>query len=224
MSVGTHTRSRGWRGLGLVVAVTISGAVTGALVGTAYQSVAGNRMAPWIIGRAAGVSAYLLLVALVLLGLLLSHPSRSRLRRPGPAARIRLHVALAVCTMALVVLHIVVLATDRFAGVGWWGALVPMRASYRPIGVTLGLVGLWSGLLSGVTAALAGRLSARVWWPIHKIAAIALVLLWLHGVWAGGDSDALRWLYALTGAAVVVVAVSRYAARTSADKIAELGR
>jgi hypothetical protein len=223
IEVGAHTRSRGWRGLGLVVAITISATVTGALVGTAYRSVAGNRMAPWIVGRAAGVSAYLLLVALVLLGLLLSHPSRTRLRRPGPAARIRLHVALAVCTMALVALHVVVLATDRFAGVGWWGALVPMRASYRPVGVTLGLVGAWSGLLSGVTAACAGRLSARVWWPIHKIAAVALVFVWLHGVLAGGDSDALSWLYVLSGAAIVAVAVSRYAARTSADKIAELG-
>ena len=45
---------RGLRALALVCAITISTALTGYLVGTAAHRVAGNRMAPWIIGRAAG--------------------------------------------------------------------------------------------------------------------------------------------------------------------------
>lgn len=184
----------------------------------------GNRKAPWIIGRAAGVSSYLLLVGLVLLGLLLSHPWRTRATRPSPANRIRLHAALATFTLAFVILHVVVLATDRYAGVGWWGSVLPLQASYRPVAVTLGVVGAWSGLLSGVTAALAGHLPARAWWPIHKAAVLAFVLVWLHGVLAGGDTEALRWLYIGTGLLVVAVAVSRYAARTPADQLAELIR
>ncbi|MCU1659442.1 MAG: hypothetical protein JWO57_4098 [Pseudonocardiales bacterium] len=221
-AAGTRPGARSVRTLGLVAAVTVSGALSGIVIGVAFRSVSGNRMAPWIIGRAAGVSAYLLLVALVLLGLLLSHPWRSRVSRPSPAVRIRLHVAFAVFTLVFIGLHIVVLATDRFAGVGWWGAFVPMGASYRPVAVTLGIVGLWSGLLAGVTAALAGHLPARAWWPIHKVAAVALVLVWVHGVLGGGDTAALRWLYLLTGGLVVVAALSRYAARTPAEHVAEL--
>lgn len=221
-SAGAHPWAHIVRSLGLVAAVTISGGLSAALVAGGFRLVAGNRNAPWIIGRAAGVSAYLLLLGLVLLGLVLSHPWRTRIARPSPAARIRLHVALAVFTLVFTVLHVVVLATDRYAGVGWWGAVVPMGASYRPVAVTLGVVGAWSGLLAGGTAALAGRLPARVWWPIHKAAVVSLVLVWMHGVLGGGDTSALRWLYILTGLLVAAVALSRYAARTPADKLAGL--
>jgi hypothetical protein len=213
---GPHA-ARGARSL----IVIVSAGLSGVLVGTALQRVSGNRMAPWIIGRAAGVCAYLLLVALVLLGLALSHPWRTRVRRPSSASRIRAHVGLSVFTLGFTALHVVVLATDRFAGVGWWGALVPMGSAYRPAAVTLGVIGVWVALLVGFSALAAGHLPRRLWWPLHKIAGLALVLIWIHGVLAGGDTPALLDLYLGTGAVVVVVAVSRYAARTPADVLAE---
>jgi len=197
----------------------LSAGLTGVLVGRAAKAVSHNRMAPWIVGRAAGLSAYLLLVVLVLLGLLLSHPGRSRMRRPSSATRIRVHAVVAMLVLALTALHVVVLATDRFAGVGWWGALLPMRASYRPVPVTLGVIGVWAGLLAGLTAALAGRLPARAWWPIHKVAGVSFVLAWLHGVLAGGDAHALRWIYVGTGLLVAAAAASRYSARTAAEQV-----
>lgn len=195
-------------------ALTLLGAaaslgVTGYLVGTALGRVAGNRMAPWIIGRAAGIAAYLLLVGLVVLGLVLSHPARARLGGSTPA-RIRAHMALALFTLGFTVLHVVVLATDRYAGVGWWGALLPMRATYRPAAVTLGLIGVWTGVLAGGTAAAAGRLPRRLWWPLHKVAAGSLGLIWLHGVLAGGDTPALLALYIGTGLLTGAGAASRY--------------
>ena len=151
----------------------LSAAATGWLLGAVTQSVAGNRNAPWIIGRAAGLSAYLLLVLLVMTGLVLSHPGRSRLRRPSATARIRLHVSLAAFTLALTVLHVVVLATDSYAGVGWRGTFVPMASTYRPVPVTLGVIGLYAGLLAGLTASFwaagsspgsGGRCTRWPWW------------------------------------------------------------
>jgi hypothetical protein len=185
--------------------------LSGVLVGAAYQRVAGDRMAPWILGRASGVCAYLLLVGLVLLGLVLSHPARAR-RGGSTPARIRAHIALAVFTLGFTVLHIVVLATDRYAGVGWWGTVLPMHASYRPAAVSLGIIGMWVGVIAGLTAGFAGRLPRRLWWPLHKVAAVSLVLIWMHGVLAGGDTPALLGLYVLTGVLVLVVAGSRYTA------------
>ncbi|HET8979501.1 MAG TPA: hypothetical protein VFN87_15160, partial [Solirubrobacteraceae bacterium] len=181
---------RGARAVALLVAVVASTGLTSALIGRAVIQVSGNRMAPWIIARAAGVCSYVLLVVLVLTGMVLSHPWRSRVRRPSTAFRIRLHIALAAFTLAFTALHVVVLATDRYAGVGWVGALLPMHASYRPVATTFGLVGAWSGLLAGITAGLAGRLRPWLWWGIHKVAAVSLVLVWLHGVLAGGDTPA----------------------------------
>lgn len=211
------------RAVVVVLVTTASAGVTGWLVGRTAQAVAGNRNAPWIIGRAAGISAYLLLVLLVATGLVLSHPGRSKLRRPGPATRIRLHVSLAVFTLALTVLHVVVLATDSYAHVGWSGALLPLGSSYRPVAVTLGVVGAYAGLLAGVTAALSGRrVIARVWWPVHKVASGSLVLVWAHGVAAGIDTPSLTVLYAATGAALLALAVWRYVARTPAELVDEL--
>jgi hypothetical protein len=200
------------RALGRELAVLASGAVTGALVGFVVARVTGDRMAPWILGRASGVCAYLLLVALVLLGISLSHPRRAD-RGRSAMTRMRAHIVLSLLTLALTALHVVVLATDRYAGVGWWGAALPMGAQYRPLPVTLGVVGAWVGLLAGLSAAAAGRLPRRAWWPLHKVAAVSLVLIWLHGVYAGSDTPVLLGMYVATGLLVAGAAVERYATR-----------
>lgn len=206
----------------LVLAVMVSAATSAWLIGRGVTSVVGYQQAPWIFGRAAGITAYVLLVALVAFGLLLSHPWRTRVAWPSSATRIRIHVSLSVFTLAFLVLHVIALATDSYAGVGWRGALLPMGATYRPLAVTLGVIGAYAGLLAGLTAALAGRISARIWWPIHKFASLSLVLVWGHGLLSGSDTLALRVVYLGTGAAIVALAVSRYAARTPADRVAEL--
>lgn len=222
MSALAPRRNRGVRAGTLVAAITLSAGITGLMVGSAAQHIAGRHLAVWVVGRASAMCAYVLLVALVLMGLLLSHPWRARVRRPSTAGRIRLHITLSVFTLVFITLHIVILATNRYAGIGWWGALVPMGASYRPVAITMGLIAVWAGLLAGITAALAGRLPRRLWWPIHKVASVALVLAWLHSVLGGKDTVALFVLYIPTAALLVVVAVSRYVAHQPADRIAEL--
>jgi len=209
-------------GVGLVVLVAGSAVLTSWCVGAAVSRVVGERTAPWIVGRAAGITSYLLVVALVLLGLLLSHPARARPRRPSAAVRIRAHVSLAVFTLVFTVLHVVVLATDRYAGVGWWGAFVPMGSAYRPLPVTLGVVALWAGLAAGVTAALAGRIARRAWWPVHKVAIVSLVLVWFHGVLSGIDTPPLLAMYVVSGGVVLAVAVSRYTTSTARSEVEEL--
>ena len=84
-----------------------------------------------------------------------------------------------------------VLATDEHARVGWTGALAPMASGYRPLAVTLGVLGLYAGLAAGLTAALAGRMAGRIWLPIHRVAGVSLVLVWAHSVLAGTDTPAL---------------------------------
>lgn len=208
-------------GTRLIVLIAASTGLSGWLAGAAAQSVSGNKNAPWILGRASGICTYLLMVALVAMGLVLSHPWRARWRRPSAVLRIRAHVSLAAFTLAFLVLHIVVLATDKYAKVGWWGALLPMASDYRPLPVTLGVIATYGGIAAGVTAAAAGRWAGRVWWPVHKVAGISLVLAWLHGVFTGIDTRAIAWLYAVTAIGLVALAASRYMVRTPNDIAAE---
>ncbi|HZC27384.1 MAG TPA: hypothetical protein VE287_10190 [Actinopolymorphaceae bacterium] len=172
---------------------------------------ASSQHAPmWVLARAAGITTYVLVVLLVAAGILLAHPASSSVRRPRPATRLRLHVFLAVLTAGFLALHVVVLATDRWAHVGWRGVVVPMASTYRPVPVTLGVIGMYAGLLAGITAGFAGRVAGRLWWPLHRIAAATFVLAWAHGLLAGSDAGALRWLYAGTGAGLLALAASRY--------------
>lgn len=221
---GGDRRARPGRDLAVLLGVLASGTAVLVLGRRVVADLVGQQMAPWLLGRASGFTAYVLLLALVVTGLVLSHPAASRLGWPRPATRLRLHIALAVFTLAFTVLHVVVLATDPWAQVGWAGAVLPMASQYRPVPVTLGVLAAWSALVTGVSAALAGRLAARVWWPVHQAAAVALVLVWGHGVLAGADTKALLWFYLASGALVLALGLSRYTARTAAGQVQELVR
>ena len=210
--------------LGLALAIVASTAAAGLASWLILETLRGTTKVTWVLGRAGGITSYVLLLTLVATGLVLSHPWSRRLRPPSPATRLGLHVALATFTLAFTVLHVVVLATDEWAQVGWRGALLPMASTYRPVPVTLGVIALWAGLFTGLTARLAGSVAARIWWPVHKVAAGLLVLTWGHSILAGTDSPALKWYYVASGAAILGLAVTRYGARTPADRVAELSR
>ena len=197
---------------GMATGVAVLAAITGWLVGGAISSLSGNQNEKWILARSAGITAYALLVALVLVGLILAHPRRAQIRWPSPTTRIRLHIGLTAFTLVFTVLHIVVLAMDSYAGVGWKGALLPLGSVYRPMPVTLGLLGFYSGLAAGLTALVSSRITFRAWLPIHRVAIVSLVLIWTHGLLAGSDTPALLFMYLISGAVVVGVAVRLRAA------------
>jgi hypothetical protein len=182
----------------------------------------GTQMATWVLGRAAGVASYVLLLLLVITGLVLSHPWGRYLRLPSPRTRITIHAGLSLFTLVFVVLHLVVLALDPWAKVGWLGALLPFASEYRPVAISLGVLALWAGIITGVSARFAGHFMGRHWWPIHKVAAGLLVLVWAHSIFAGSDVTALTAFYIATGLFVVALAVTRYSARTPADQVDSL--
>ena len=125
----------------------------------------------------------------------------------------RAHLSLAAATVVLLAGHVAAVALDRYAGVGWRGALVPWGAQYRPTAVALGTLALDGIILVGATAALAGSIARRVWLPVHGISSVLFVLCLAHGLLAGSDSHVLWALYAGTGLAVAFLQVSRLVAR-----------
>ncbi len=196
--------------VGLVLAASL---LVGLAIASRGGSLVHNRMLPWILGRTLGVACYVALCGMVTLGIWLRHPWRSRVRIPGPEALLRAHVALAAATVSLLAGHVTSLALDSYAGVGWVGAFVPWHAQYRPSATALGTLALYAVVLVAATAALAGTLARRIWFPIHSVSAAIFCLCVAHGVLAGSDSRALRWMYVVTGALVVVVQITRWMAR-----------
>ena len=169
------------------------------------------RMAPWLIARASGITAYLLFWFLAMTGLFLSHPLRHKIKFLHPITRMRFHTLLAVFTLSFTALHIMAVVLDTYANVGLVGALIPLRSGYRPLPVALGTMGLYAGLLTGFSARLKIGYGKRGWLNIHRFSVIALIMIWIHAVYAGADSSALSLMYLVTALLLVVFGYSRYA-------------
>ena len=189
--------------------VAVATLTAGWAVGWLGVHTAGDSKPLWLLARISGMAAMILLTALVALGLALAHPRGTALRSLSRRSLLSIHVGLAAFTGVFLVLHVVVLALDEYAGVGWAGVFLPLGAAYRPVPVTLGWLALYGGLAAAVTARWAGRLG-RVWWPIHRVALVVYAAAWLHGVLAGTDSAALALMYAASLLVVLALAASRY--------------
>jgi len=207
-----HLPSAGWAGCVLAISLGLGFFM-------ARQGGSGllhDKMLPWILSRCLGLGAYVSLTALVAVGIWFRHPWRVVRRKPGPEALLRAHAALAAATVVLLAGHIVAVCLDHYAGVGWTGTFVPWHSHYRPTAVAVGSIAMYGIVLVAGTAALAGSIARRIWLPIHSLSAAIFGLCLAHGLLAGSDSHVLWGIYAVTGAAVAVLQVTRVLARPPA--------
>lgn len=182
----------------------------------------------WLGSRAAGFVALILMTVEVVLGLVLSHPTNKSTWRLSKRL-FPWHEISWVFTIAFVVVHGVSIAMDRFAHVGWLGALVPGMSEFRTVPVALGTLGLYALLITGLTARMTRLLPAGWWLKLHRLSLGVLGLAWAHGMLAGTDTFDAFAIYGGTFAAVSIAAVYRYwvvrAARpTFATSLAEESR
>jgi DMSO/TMAO reductase YedYZ heme-binding membrane subunit len=169
-------------------------------------------MPKWILARSSGIVSYLLLWVTTIFGILVSHPHSPRWNWMQLVTRLRLHVGFSVFAIAFTLLHIIVLATDDYAKVGWAGAFLPFASEYRPVPVTLGVIAFWGMVISALTAALSNtRFFGRSWIWIHRISIVFYIAAWVHGMLSGADTSSLLWLYLATGMFALIFALWRYA-------------
>jgi DMSO/TMAO reductase YedYZ heme-binding membrane subunit len=164
---------------------------------------------PWLAARALGVTAYLLLVLQVGLGLVLSHP-RNAARWRTTRQVLPWHELLTVFTWSFLVLHVVLLAVDPWAEIGWLGALVPGMSAFRTPAIALGTVAVYALLVTAVSARWTRLLPAGWWLRVHRLAAVAFLLTWMHSVLAGSDTNALLPLYLVTGVPILLGTAHRW--------------
>lgn len=195
--------------IGATVAAGALLAASAVLLASSLAPSLHSRYLPWITGRSLGIASYVCLWALVGLGLAMRHPWRARVRFAHPESLLRAHAMLGTATVTLVVAHVAFLASDPYAGVGWIGAVVPGMSHYRTGAVALGVLSLFLLILIAATARFAGRRGTRHWLAFHRLAAVLFVLVWLHGVLAGTDTAALRLVYLVTGAVLLLLAGTR---------------
>jgi sulfoxide reductase heme-binding subunit YedZ len=112
---------------------------------------------------------------------------------------------------------LVFLASDHYAGVGWVGAIVPGLSHYRRAAVGIGVGAFELMIVIAATARFAGRRGTKHWLAIHRLASVTFGLTWFHGVLAGTDTSALRFLYVATGTLIAFLLGTRAFARQRTD-------
>jgi sulfoxide reductase heme-binding subunit YedZ len=164
----------------------------------------------WNILRAAGIGAYLMLWASVAWGLVSTTQVFGK--RVPRATTVALHQAFSTSGLLLLAVHLVFVLRDRFVPFSWLDLVVPMRASYRPIGVAFGIGATFVTLLGVLSTSWGRRLIGTTWWRrTHSLSVPAFSLALAHGLMTGTDTPrpAMFWFYLATTAALLFLLLVR---------------
>ena len=149
---------------------------------------------PWLVSRAAGIIAVVLISLSVLIGLAMA---TKMLRRPSmKRAAARLHEHIALVALAAIGLHGVTLLGDQWLTPGWRGITVPFALSYRPQFTGLGIIAGYLAVLLGPSFYVRRRLGARRWRKLHRATVVVWLLSVIHTLGAGSDGSK-PWLRAV---------------------------
>jgi predicted ferric reductase len=173
-------------------------------------SLTNDQTLSWHLVRSAGITAYLLLTAATGWGLLVS-TGAIRDWSPGSLSTM-LHNTLSYLALSLGGIHAVLLLWDKYYTYTLGDILIPFTGPYRPEVVGLGTLALW--LLAVITFSFLfkRRIGYKNWKRLHYTSYAAYILVTLHGLFAGTDSDRLgfRLLIGLCVLAVTVLFAIRW--------------
>jgi methionine sulfoxide reductase heme-binding subunit len=144
----------------------------------------------WLASRSAGVVAFVLLSASVVLGLAMAlklAPTRAR-----PALRVT-HERVALLALSGVAAHGLLLLGDSYLHPGLSGVLLPFVMGYRPAWTAFGIAGGYLAAALSLTYYLRRSLGARRWRNAHRFIPVAWALAAVHVIGAGTDAGSL-WL------------------------------
>lgn len=176
----------------------------------------------WLVSRASGIVALVLISATVLLGLGMA---TRMLRRPATKrVSARLHEHLALVAIAAIAVHGATLLGDHWLKPGWRGITIPFALSYRPEFTGIGIIAGYLAALLGPSFYLRRRIGTRRWRSLHRLTVVVWALAAAHALGAGTDAPRL-WFRAVAlvpAVPVVYLLVLRFAPRRS-SKMARRG-
>lgn len=162
----------------------------------------------WYVTRAAGLTSYVLLWLSMVWGMAIS----TKILSPAVDGSYSydFHEFLSLLGLGFVLLHVIVLAVDRFLPFSIWQILIPFIDTYRPLWVGLGIVGFYIFLLVTITFYMRQAIGSRAFRSIHTLSLIGYLGATLHGLFAGTDSalPITKLIYA--GTFLVVVFLTAY--------------
>jgi methionine sulfoxide reductase heme-binding subunit len=154
----------------------------------------------WYLSRAAGLSAYVVLVVNMALGLALSLSLPERWVKKWRL--FDLHQVSGLMVVGLLALHVFALLGDAYIGYTLPELLVPFLSPYRPWPVALGILGFYLTLVVTFTFYVRQWIGRRTWRLIHYGSFAVFALGLLHGILSGTDTGT-PWAVAIYAASAL---------------------
>lgn len=152
----------------------------------------------WLVSRASGLVALVLVTVSVFLGLAMAGKV---LRRPGVAKKLMaLHEQTALAGLVAIAVHGIALLGDPWLHPGVAGVTVPFALGFRTFFTGLGVIGAYLAALLGLSYYARRRIGARLWRKAHRATVVVYLLGLVHALGAGSDASAVwfRWWVMLT--------------------------
>ena len=167
----------------------------------------------WLLARASGLTAYALLTASVLAGLVLKSRPFGRALKPSSVTDV--HRFLALLGLGMLGLHAGSIMLDATVKMPIAGLFVPGASPYRPASVAFGVLAAELMVLIYGSFSVRKRIGGRNWRRLHWATYLVFVLGTAHGLFAGTDSSQpwARNLYLGAVGAVVFATAWRALAR-----------
>ncbi len=160
----------------------------------------------WIMARASGLSAYLLLTISILAGLTVK--SRPLPKAVKTASVTDVHRFLALLGLGAIAVHGITLVLDRVVQVSLKALFVPGLVPYRPLWTGVGVVTAEAMLLVYVSFSVRKLIGVRNWRRPHYATYPIFAGPTVHGLMSGSDTGN-RWvLDVYMGAVGAVVAAT----------------
>lgn len=156
----------------------------------------------WILARASGLTAYALLTASMLAGLVVkSRPLGAAVKA---AAVTDTHRFLTLLALGAIALHAFALMLDSTVRIRLPALLVPGLSPYRPVATALGVLATELAVLIVFSFPLRKRIGARLWRRLHWATYAVFAAATVHGLAAGTDT-ARPWVFGLYVGAVAAI-------------------
>ena len=165
--------------------------------------------ADWYAARAGGIVAYILLTAVVLIGLSLS--GKERLDGWPRFAIEEVHRFGGALVGLFVSLHVLTLALDAQSHLPIGALIVPFISSYRPFWTGLGIVVAELLLALALANRYRTKIGYRTWRKLHYLNFAVWIGATAHGLGAGTDTGSFPFaiVYGASIAAVVALTARR---------------
>ena len=157
----------------------------------------------WLVARASGFTAYVLVTLSVVLGLLLSQRWQSRRVWPR-LLNDQLHQYTILLAGVFTAIHGISVWIDPFTAFSLREVLLPGASHYRPLWMAFGIVSAYLGLAVVITGWLRPKIGYAWWRRLHYLAFLVWLLATLHGLGDGSDTRTL-WATAIYGASSFTV-------------------